>query len=140
MELSNQDTKTECVYFIEAENGWIKIGYTKSIRERFLALRLGSPIPLQMLRAFECDGNHKQIEKKWHKLFASKRQHGEWFRLNERDKERILSSAEWPDIDISELNTNVLSCEYCEKHFQGLKGLNSHKWRCNKKPARSEDK
>ncbi len=103
MELSSQEIDAECVYFVEAENGWIKIGRTKAIRERFLSLRLGSPIPVHILRIFECNGNSRKVEKKWHKRFASKRQHGEWFRLNERDKEQILSATNWPDVNVSEL-------------------------------------
>src|SRR3990172_4719297 len=105
--------KTDCVYFIEAENGWVKIGRTQTLRQRFQSHRAASPIPLKLLCAFECNGDATKVEKEWHKRFHSKKAYGEWFRLDEQDKARFMSSSDWPMMDISGIAIETMECPGC---------------------------
>jgi len=64
------------IYFIQAENGLIKIGYTYNVRHRLRGLRACSPLKLELLLVLDGD---RISEKAFHKRFAKDRKHGEWF-------------------------------------------------------------
>lgn len=64
-------------YFIQAENGLIKIGETTRFEKRFLEISFMSPLPLTVI------GFTKESEKKIHKAFNHLRLHGEWFEPGE---------------------------------------------------------
>jgi hypothetical protein len=72
------------VYFIQAINGLIKIGRSVNINARFKQLATMSPIDLSIM-AFIKTEDECALELELHKLFASKRCHGEWFDLSESD-------------------------------------------------------
>ena len=79
------NTKTGCVYVI-SDGTLAKIGKTTTDPQRRLgALQTGNPRKLELLHQFEC-GNPDRLERYLHNLFASKRERGEWFRLNQYDK------------------------------------------------------
>lgn len=65
------------VYFIQAENGLIKIGCVRSatLEKRYRTIGLNSPVPIALLGViFEDDQ-----DRSYHKQFAHLRHHGEWF-------------------------------------------------------------
>jgi hypothetical protein len=64
------------VYFVQAENGLIKIGSTKRMADRLQSLCNGSPIALILLATVKGD---RTFEFALHIKFAAHRQHGEWF-------------------------------------------------------------
>ena len=66
-----------CVYFIEADNGLIKIGRSQNVMQRFAGLAAASPTPLRLL-GFIAD-TVSCHETRLHELFAAQRHHGEWF-------------------------------------------------------------
>lgn len=63
------------IYFMEAENGLIKIGMG-NVDRRFRDISNMSPVPISVKFWFV---NHYEVEKILHKLFAAYRSHGEWF-------------------------------------------------------------
>lgn len=75
MEKSNASKIKFVIYFIQAgDGGLIKIGMTNSIKNRFDALQLESPIPLKILATTD-----KISENQMHERLARYRKHGEWF-------------------------------------------------------------
>lgn len=66
------------VYFIEAENGLIKIGVSDDPVSRFGQIRTMSPLPLRLRGVVPGAGNAGEAE--LHQRFAADRAHGEWFR------------------------------------------------------------
>ncbi|MGW3303983.1 GIY-YIG nuclease family protein [Streptomyces rubiginosohelvolus] len=72
---------TTRVYLIGSpESPLVKIGWTDNPERRLRDLQTGSPVPLQLLTAFE--GN-AELEGALHAHFADQRMHGEWFALGE---------------------------------------------------------
>lgn len=80
------------VYFIEAENGLIKIGYSANVALRLRALLTTSAAPLKLLGWLPGD---TQTERDLHDRFAYSRSHGEWFRRTP-DLEAVLATIESP--------------------------------------------
>lgn len=65
------------VYFLNAPSvGRIKIGTAIYPEERILAIRLISPVPVELIGSIK--GGYKE-EKELHNKFSSLRRHGEWF-------------------------------------------------------------
>lgn len=64
------------VYFIQDDKGRVKIGWTRDIRTRLMALQSGTLDNLALLRVV--DGS-KTVERWFHKRFAKHRIRGEWF-------------------------------------------------------------
>ena len=68
------------VYFIQAENGPIKIGMSDCPIIRLKALKTGSPVPLKLIKQISCTTKKsKLLEKALHVKFKNCRLHGEWF-------------------------------------------------------------
>jgi hypothetical protein len=66
------------VYFIQGElTRLIKIGYARVINSRMTLLQCGSPDVLRLVWHYEAPQSH---EAELHRIFASARAHGEWFR------------------------------------------------------------
>jgi hypothetical protein len=66
------------VYFVQGENGLIKIGHTGAHPDyRIASLRAQSPVGIKTLRVLRGD---MDAERRCHEMFAWARQHGEWFR------------------------------------------------------------
>jgi len=65
------------VYFVRAETGQIKIGFSLAAWSRLEALQTGSPVRLQLLTTTPGD---QALEHDLHRRFADARLHGEWFR------------------------------------------------------------
>lgn len=64
------------LYFIGADDGPIKIGFSANPKVRLRSLQLASPFPLRLLAVVK-DESH--LEREYHKRFAAHRLHGEWF-------------------------------------------------------------
>lgn len=67
----------EEIYFIQAENGPIKIGRAVNVERRLAALQVGSPVPLKLMTTAQ--GTFR-LERQLHDQFNHLRLHGEWFR------------------------------------------------------------
>ena len=67
---------TGYVYFIQAGDGPVKIGYTLDVFKRLGALQTSSPMPLTLLGRIEADAS---MERQLHDQFSHARMHGEWF-------------------------------------------------------------
>lgn len=65
------------VYFVEAENGLIKIGYSANVALRFRALLTTSAAPLKLLGWIP---GTTATERDLHDKLEASRSHGEWFR------------------------------------------------------------
>ncbi|WP_395138279.1 GIY-YIG nuclease family protein [Armatimonas sp.] len=78
----------EFVYLVQADNGLVKIGRTRNIKNRLSELRVGSPCELELLvmvKALDC----VLLEQRLHRRFAKTRVRGEWFRLSMEDIEYV---------------------------------------------------
>ena len=64
------------VYFVQAENGLIKIGNTKYLNYRLESLRNQGPLALALLATVP---GGRAEEFAYHAAFAAHRLHGEWF-------------------------------------------------------------
>ena len=71
-----QRVKEPVVYFVQAENGRIKIGNTKYLETRLAIMRGQSPITIELLATVK--GGRRE-EFAYHARFAAYRLHGEWF-------------------------------------------------------------
>lgn len=65
------------VYFVEAENGLVKIGYSANVALRFRALLTTSAAPLKLLGWLP---GTTGTERELHDKLEDSRSHGEWFR------------------------------------------------------------
>ena len=75
-------TQNGTVYFLAAPIvGLVKIVSTLKLEARLHALRVNSPVPLELLATM---AGGIGLENDLHDHFASDRAHGEWFRLSER--------------------------------------------------------
>jgi predicted nucleic acid-binding Zn ribbon protein len=68
--------KQGSVYFIQAGNGAIKIGFSKDIEARLADLQVASPVQLRLLGTMN---GTKETEKNIQDTFADLRLRGEWF-------------------------------------------------------------
>lgn len=68
---------TRSVYFIQADNGLIKIGVAANPKDRIRTLRTMSPVPLRLVLVLP--GRGAAGESELHARFAEHRSHGEWF-------------------------------------------------------------
>src|SRR3990167_5652852 len=72
------------VYFLLAENGKIKIGSSKELNQRLLALQYANPAKLDLLFAVIVP-RYTRVENFLHKRFGDRRSHGEWFDITRED-------------------------------------------------------
>lgn len=87
------------IYVIRQRNSnFFKIGWTEqrrgesenqTIEKRIAALQTGNPHPIDLEGYFKASG--RKTEKSIHLYFYSKRKTGEWFLLDEKDLQNILS-------------------------------------------------
>lgn len=65
------------IYFIQAENGLIKIGFSKNVTSRLSNMQVRSPLKLTLLSTIK---GTVVMEKELHYKFSKFREHGEWFK------------------------------------------------------------
>jgi hypothetical protein len=78
------------VYLILAENGLYKIGKAKDVSSRLRPFSVTFPMKFSLVHSFHSD-NYSLAEAKLHDEFDGKRDVGEWFRLDSKDVEYIVS-------------------------------------------------
>jgi hypothetical protein len=81
------------VYFIQAENGLIKIGRTTDLPARLATMRTDSPIDIRLLASFI---GSIGAEKELHQRFSHLRVRGEWFKAEADLLEYIKSTTTPP--------------------------------------------
>lgn len=84
------------VYFVGADHGPVKIGFTTKPLCRLASMQLGSPLMLGFLAVVR---GPIKVEKAYHARFAAHRSHGEWFHrhpdiIAEIDRLKQLSPAD----------------------------------------------
>lgn len=77
------------VYLLES-GGYYKIGYSYKPWTRVKRLATGSPVPIRLVHQIRTEF-FRQVERKLHERFASRRLRGEWFDLNDDDIAHIKS-------------------------------------------------
>lgn len=65
-------------------SGYYKIGKTKQPFERMKAFGVQLPFAVELIHVIKCH-SADEVERRLHRQFASKRQRGEWFSLNDED-------------------------------------------------------
>lgn len=85
------DPNTGVVYFIQAEDGPVKIGYTsKPVKKRLGALQSHNAKRLTLLGTTP---GSRQLERMLHRQFKDGRIHGEWFKPNTRGLRNVIKWA-----------------------------------------------
>lgn len=88
---NNPDADTGVVYFIQAEDGPVKIGYTgRPIKQRLQALQSTNARRLRVLATFAAN---REVEHMLHVQFKRGRIHGEWFKPNTRGLQNVIKWA-----------------------------------------------
>lgn len=77
------------VYFVVTEDRrFVKIGWTRNIKKRFLGIRSNSPIPVELpVIALASPEDERSVLN----AFATQHSHGEWFHLCEEIEQLIKS-------------------------------------------------
>lgn len=101
----NVSNNPKFVYFILAESvGKIKIGIADNVLKRKTGLQSGSPVGLSLYGFVEFSNAYRarKAEREYHKMFESKRSHGEWFNFDKEMAERLqeLRSDDEIDVDV----------------------------------------
>lgn len=73
----SEETSDDHLYFIEAENGYIKIGRSNDVGKRFSSLKTSSPLHLTIKKVVN---NKGCIEGDLHEKFSHLWVRGEWFK------------------------------------------------------------
>lgn len=83
------------VYLVENEtDGLFKIGMTrKDPGERVAELQTGNPSRLTLKASYQTDYPYR-LESMLHRLFSSKKVMNEWYRLDEDEADRFISTCE----------------------------------------------
>lgn len=76
------------IYVLRAANGLYKIGRAIDVDQRLRAYKTHSSEPLEMVLAYRV-ADMVSTEADWHARFGEKRQHGEWFALDETELAEI---------------------------------------------------
>ena len=79
------------VYFLLAENGKIKIGSSKELNHRLLALQYANATKLDLLFAIIVP-KYSRVENFLHKRFGDRRSHGEWFDITREEAVAAIST------------------------------------------------
>ena len=69
------------VYFVQDEDGFIKIGYSENVKKRLAHLQTSSRQKLSLIGSVNGD---KNLESLFHRVFRDERVRGEWFRPSKR--------------------------------------------------------
>lgn len=78
------------VYFIQGHDK-IKIGQSRTPRERIRSLQIGSPVPLKLLATLRATVGHERL---LHHRFRGSHSHGEWYYATKELREFISNEEE----------------------------------------------
>lgn len=69
----------------------VKIGVAKDLKKRISSLQTGSPFPIRYLAVIKLDneGQARELERYYHKIFRRERMLGEWFKPRVFRSDRI---------------------------------------------------
>lgn len=100
--------KKSIVYlFCDPSQDLYKIGVTKSLySKRLKQLQTGNGTKLHLVDFFETSFPY-DLERYLHKKFFSKKEEGEWFRLDEDDIHSFKESCEYYETSVNALNDNI---------------------------------
>ena len=84
------------VYFIHGGE-YVKIGIAFNPKKRLTELQTSNPFSLILLRAFKVM-DARAIERSLHSHYAASCVRGEWFKLSDKDIERIMSARSIVDV------------------------------------------
>ena len=79
------------IYLIRCGD-YLKIGIASNLYERLSQLQIGNPLPLRLCCYFETT-NPEKDEKSLHRLFQQHHVRGEWFRLDENEFHKAVSTS-----------------------------------------------
>lgn len=85
-----QTNKPGFVYLVWADNNLHKIGKAKNVDARVTEFGIKLPVKTSLIHSFKSD-HYDLAELFLHKKFEGKREHGEWFRLDQEDIDYICS-------------------------------------------------
>jgi len=106
------------LYFIQAENGLIKIGISTSPAERALSLASNNSEKITVLGLIKASRFELgKLEREHHERFKKERSHGEWF----HPTEELLNVAKSNSIDELRLINLVLENHYSESINSALR-------------------
>lgn len=94
--LNSAEPRRFWTYFVTAPSGLVKIGWSSNLYRRLAEIGRWSPVDLRLIAA-ACEGirdmeRKSTIEVDAHKVFRSKRRHGEWFEITPDDICGFLST------------------------------------------------
>lgn len=75
---SQKTAKTGVVYFLRADNGLVKIGYTTNLKLRLKTVSTSCSSPIDVMRT---EDGSIALERAFHKMFEAYRVRLEWFRF-----------------------------------------------------------
>jgi hypothetical protein len=84
---SEDETRTQCVYFISAPSGYWKIGVAIDPWDRLKTLQIGHHEKLTLINASDCEADGiaaVDYERTLHEFLAPLRVQGEWFKFDKR--------------------------------------------------------
>ena len=87
--LNHIKQKTGYIYILESQ-GYYKIGKTINIKSRISKYTTENPNEINIIHTFKAD-NYTKEEERLHKKFKKKNHRGEWFDLDEKDINYILT-------------------------------------------------
>lgn len=76
------------IYFLKADNGLVKIGRAKDLRQRLDHFTAKLPYKLKLVHSIKTDDS-VGLEKVFHEKFHDKRKRGEWFELSDSDLQEV---------------------------------------------------
>lgn len=76
----------ECVYFIGADEGPVKIGVTCNVEQRLQNLQTASPVRLRVLATI---AGGSGLERGYHEAWSHYRLHGEWFERSKQIEQEL---------------------------------------------------
>ena len=106
------------IYLVEAQNGLVKIGSSRSPHGRLLTIRLYCPVLVRLIAAWPAEHG---AELALHALFREQRSHKEWFRIEgslasfvaERRGDGVASIPAWSELtySVDKCGTSRLNAE-----------------------------
>ena len=68
--------------YVIGSGSYVKIGIARDVRKRVSMLQISSPVPLTVIKLWECDDAY-EVERRLHKKYAEFKTSGEWFAMPE---------------------------------------------------------
>jgi hypothetical protein len=122
--MTEYQENTECVYILESDVGYYKIGRTKKLDDRILKFEVNLPFNVELLHRIYVD-NSAHYEGVLHKLFANRRVGGEWFVLNFHSLKILTECETQADLDMF-----IDWCRFDYNLLHRMHDVYSREWLC----------